>query len=111
MSRSWLLGLVVPVILLACVGDDPTLATPAASGPEAGGPSPPPAIDASMPIGDGASGDSAHVCAAPTMGCGAGGACVDVRMSSDHCGHCGHSCGGGACVDSACLPAIFRAGL
>lgn len=32
--------------------------------------------------------------------CGAG--CVDLETNSEHCGACGSSCGGGACVGGAC---------
>ncbi len=38
---------------------------------------------------------SEHVC---------GGACVDTTTSGDHCGACGHSCGGGTCSASLCSP-------
>lgn len=38
------------------------------------------------------------------------GGCGDVRSSSAHCGRCGHSCLGGACVDGGCQPVALTSG-
>ncbi len=38
------------------------------------------------------------------------GGCGDVLSSSAHCGRCGHSCLGGACVDGGCQPVAIATG-
>ncbi|MDB4934856.1 MAG: Tryptophan synthase alpha chain [Labilithrix sp.] len=38
-------------------------------------------------------------------------ACVDMMTSSDHCGKCGHSCGGGQCLAGVCQPVRIAGGL
>jgi hypothetical protein len=35
------------------------------------------------------------------------GPCLDTTADPHHCGACGHDCLGGACVDSACQPAVL----
>jgi hypothetical protein len=35
---------------------------------------------------------------------------VDVARDPNHCGSCGHSCGGGACVDATCRPVAIATG-
>lgn len=41
----------------------------------------------------------------------ANGCEVDPRTNPDHCGSCGRSCQGGACVDGACQRTILAAGI
>lgn len=49
----------------------------------------------------------------PPGGAGEGGAAgagcigVDLETNAEHCGHCGHSCLGAACIDSRCAPQIL----
>lgn len=38
------------------------------------------------------------------------GGCADLLTSPDHCGRCGHSCLGGACVDGGCQPVELASG-
>lgn len=45
------------------------------------------------------------VCEAPRQICE--DTCVDVAESSNHCGRCGHDCGGGACVAGECQPVLI----
>jgi hypothetical protein len=45
-----------------------------------------------------------EACPAKTQECD--GACVDVQSSTDHCGSCDHSCGGGACTKGSCEPQV-----
>ncbi len=52
--------------------------------------------------------DASLACEGSTA-CGA--ACVDLASSGEHCGACGHSCGGGTCTESVCQPMIVRGGL
>lgn len=40
-----------------------------------------------------------------------GDECVTLTNDADNCGSCGHSCLGGACVDSKCQPVELAAGL
>ncbi|AUX26362.1 hypothetical protein SOCEGT47_069230 [Sorangium cellulosum] len=47
-------------------------------------------------------------CGAGQAGCGGG--CGDVTSDPEHCGSCGHSCLGGACVDSVCQPVLLGTG-
>jgi hypothetical protein len=42
------------------------------------------------------------VCNAPQVACGT--VCATLATSSDHCGVCNHSCGGGACQGGVCKP-------
>lgn len=39
------------------------------------------------------------------------GRCVDAVTDPEHCGVCGHSCGGGACKDGLCQTAVIARGL
>jgi hypothetical protein len=39
-----------------------------------------------------------------------GGTCYDLKSSSNHCGACGRSCGGSACVDGMCEPTELFSG-
>lgn len=48
-------------------------------------------------------------CTAPATACG--NACPVLAASGDHCGACGHSCGGGACLNSLCQPVPVVQGL
>jgi len=50
--------------------------------------------------------DSASaVCEAPRQICEK--TCVDIAASSNHCGLCGHDCGGGACIAGECQPVLI----
>ncbi len=76
----------------ACFGDDPVTA----SRPGDGGvgsntdSTPPDAVVGSEPL----------VCDAPSIACGE--TCAVLATSQDHCGRCGHSCGGGGCMQGTC---------
>ncbi len=75
------------------MGSDPDIKTP---GGGDGGTNP--GSDASFDAGgDAASCGQGAVCS---------GTCVDTTSSPDHCGACGHSCGGGKCAGSACAPVL-----
>jgi hypothetical protein len=96
----------------ACVGDDPTSATPAAdatasdSAPTDAATTP---SDATPPPTDAATADAADAatpCTGAEVRCG--GVCVNTETSADHCGACGRSCGGGSCAASACSVATVR---
>ncbi len=52
------------------------------------------------------------VCTLPLVACGSGAsaACVNLDTSPDNCGACGHSCGGGQCLQRRCLPSIVYQG-
>lgn len=93
----------------ACTGEDATLVTIGADGST----STPPTTtsdttekDSSTPPTNtgntDAAVDAAITCDAPTTACD--GKCVDVASSKDHCGACGHSCGGGDCLQGVCKP-------
>jgi hypothetical protein len=69
--------------------------------------------DGQIPSGDGATpGDGSAVdagadaapvvCKAPEVACN--NVCTKLGSSSDHCGKCGRSCGGGACNAGVCKP-------
>lgn len=49
------------------------------------------------------------LCTAAFTTCG--DECVTLTNDADNCGSCGHSCLGGACVDSKCQPVELAAGL
>lgn len=93
----------------ACTGEDATLVSIGSDGST----STPPTTtsdttenDSSTPptsTGDtDAATDAAITCDAPTIACD--GKCADIAWSKDHCGACGHSCGGGDCVQGVCKP-------
>lgn len=48
-------------------------------------------------------------CEAPQMLCDT--ACVDLDSDPEHCGACGHDCGGGACMAGACQPVLVAGDL
>lgn len=51
--------------------------------------------------------DAPIVCSSPEVACG--NACATLATSGDHCGACGHSCGGGLCEAGRCKPAeLYR---
>lgn len=89
--------IVVAVVAGACVGSEPeTVVSAVDSGTlgDAGGSTPSSADDASTA--------DAETC--PNQMCS--GACVDTSSSGDHCGRCGHSCGGGTCKSGVCAPVV-----
>src|SRR5262249_43122504 len=55
-----------------------------------------------------AGGDPLPTCAAPQVLCGT--VCADRSSSPDHCGTCGHSCGGGTCTQGRCGPVLVYQG-
>lgn len=82
-------GMVVTVAAIACgevlnSADDPSL---------------PPVRDSGTNVLDGGGTDDG-----PAAGCN------DTTSQSEHCGKCGHSCGGGQCVQSVCTPTVIAAG-
>lgn len=97
----------LPLSLFACVGDEPTTQAPGSNTLVDAGVTPPADHDAS-PFEDAAdaSADAAPTCAAPSVACGS--ECAELATSADHCGACGHSCGGGTCTAGQCGVATLR---
>lgn len=103
-----LVSSLVPVVASSCVGDEPVTTFDGGSLADAS-----PAEDRSAPTPDASSSavdtgapDAAPACTAPQVACGS--TCVELAMSVEHCGACGRSCGGGACVAGACGVALVR---
>lgn len=62
-------------------------------------------LDGNGPGSDGSpleASDEPVVCTSPQVACGK--VCATLATSPDHCGKCGHSCGGGACRAGQCMP-------
>ncbi|AKT39428.1 hypothetical protein [Chondromyces crocatus] len=60
--------------------------------------------------GAGGSGGGSATCVAPMAECDGNSATVcetDTTASSEHCGACGHSCLGGACLAGTCQPVVL----
>jgi hypothetical protein len=107
LRASSFVALSLLAVVSACVGSDPDLV--AEPGPDGGGPAadtgtkPPPGSE-----GGAEGGGEGGSCAQGTM-CGA--SCVDTATSADHCGACGHSCGGGKCSASVCQPVVVASNI
>ncbi len=54
---------------------------------------------------DGGDGAPPLSCNAPFVACPGAAQCVVPLSDPEHCGACGHSCGGGACDNGVCKPA------
>jgi hypothetical protein len=57
-------------------------------------------------------GGGGGTCVAPRADCNGGsdGCETDVTMSAAHCGACGHSCGGAACIAGRCQAQVLSSG-
>jgi hypothetical protein len=66
--------------------------------------------DSSM-TDDGCSSGTCLDASCPSNEVSCGTTCWDLTMSGTNCGKCGHDCGGGACVDSACQPQPLVTGI
>jgi hypothetical protein len=118
MKRSIVAGALFTVAIAswmaACVGDDATSsrageapdgavaadgAAPGVVSPDGGAG---PATD-SGGLSDAA--DAAPACSGAATACG--DTCVDLRVSKQHCGRCGHDCLGGECSASECHPILL----
>jgi alpha-tubulin suppressor-like RCC1 family protein len=84
----------VPLFIVACVGDDPLPPTPGTT-TDAGTPETAPPTDA-----------PAVTCDAPKKMCGSD--CVDVMTSSLHCGECGKPCTDTTCSSGICGGAAIK---
>jgi hypothetical protein len=121
--RSFLaIGLGGLVVLAACVGSDPGDTSSSSSSTSGGSSGAGSSSGATACAGDTieACGPQCTKCTAPTDGKVActggqcvpscdtltlcGDACVDTKTKAEHCGKCGHSCGAGTCIASACQP-------
>jgi hypothetical protein len=104
--RRAAMPLLVSAALIGCtsiLGDFEITASPGGSSGADGD------IDGTTPGVDGSSGgggDSAPLnCVAPQVKCAAANVCAVLASDPEHCGECGHSCGGGTCENSVCKPA------
>jgi len=95
----------LPLVYVACVGDEPVAGTADASTPSDAATTAP-LEDRAAPPADASPADAAPACASPRVACGAD--CVELATSPDHCGACGRSCGGGTCTAGACGVALVR---
>lgn len=93
-STVWIHALACVVALGACVGDDPAAS---GNGTDAGAPDVSTDADQSQDAGGTDAG-----CAVGLTRCA--DTCVALDTSKDHCGRCGHDCGGGDCTSGACAP-------
>ena len=64
--------------------------------------------DATQPTEDAAV-DAPLTCEGGTVACAT--SCVDLQSDREHCGGCGHSCGGGVCDAGICQPFTVTEGL
>jgi hypothetical protein len=61
-------------------------------------------IDGRGDVGDATDTPDRRVCVGGTVDCDGDGMCEELESSPAHCGRCGHSCLGGACLASQCQP-------
>ncbi len=101
---SSLVGVLLAVA--SCVGDDPGAVQPPTTTPDSGA-----ADGSSDPTGDAGTdsgNDSGTMCTAPLADCDGNGSCeTSTATDANHCGACGHDCGGGSCVDGRCQPQVI----
>ncbi|CAN5875837.1 hypothetical protein BH11MYX4_BH11MYX4_57660 [soil metagenome] len=104
LRSSCIVALAIIAGASACVGSEPEVVSPGPGGDDAGS-----GVDTGTNPAD-ASGDAGDsgTCGQQTS---CGGSCVDTTSSSDHCGVCGHSCGGGKCKDSVCAPVLVASNI
>lgn len=95
----------------ACVSSDPAAPyNPGDAGNSLPDATPLPGNDAGDTIHDDAGDGGASPGCEPSKGI-CDGKCVDTSSSADHCGACGHSCGGGKCESSVCTPVVVASNL
>ncbi len=104
--RSAIAALLGSVAVTGCTALLGSFEVTGAAGPElldgqAGGDAPV-AVDGSATDGAAVDGFVPPVCKGAEIACGKD--CAIIATSGDHCGKCGHSCGGGECKAGVCQP-------